>query len=146
MQELLIRGYIYQLLKTKYDLPAAVIFTTLLFTAMHGGAFEAGAVAVINVVTMSLFASAIYEAEGNIFAPIAAHAVWNLLGALVIGGVSLAKDYPHIYEFTSNGSKLLSGSGYKIEASIIVTMLNIILAAIFFIIAKTKTTHKEVSQ
>lgn len=146
MQELLIRGYIYQLLKTKYDLPAAVIFTTLLFTAMHGGAFEAGAVAVINVVTMSLFASAIYEAEGNIFAPIAAHAVWNLLGALVIGGVSLAEDYPHIYEFTSNGSKLLSGSGYKIEASIIVTMLNIILAAIFFIIAKTKTTHKEVSQ
>ena len=52
MQELLVRGYIYQLLKERFNLPAAVIVTTAIFTFMHGGAFEAGVIPVINVVTM----------------------------------------------------------------------------------------------
>ena len=52
MQELLVRGYIYQLLKKRYNLLVAVIVTTALFTFMHGGAFEAGVIPVINVINM----------------------------------------------------------------------------------------------
>lgn len=39
MQELLFKGYMYQLIKTQYNLTSAIVVTTLLFTAMHGGAF-----------------------------------------------------------------------------------------------------------
>ena len=102
MQELLVRGYIYQLLKTKYNLAVAVIITTILFTVMHGGAIEAGVLPVVNVVTMCLFTTALYEAEGTLLAPIMAHAVWNIVGALFLGGVSLADDYPHLLTLTSS--------------------------------------------
>ena len=61
MQELLIRGYLYQLLKIKYNLPLAIVVTTIIFTLLHGGAFEAGLLPVVNVITMCLFMTALYE-------------------------------------------------------------------------------------
>ena len=132
MQELLVRGYIYQLLKDRYGLPAAVIVTTAIFTFMHGGAFEAGVIPVINVVTMCLFTTALYEAEKTLLAPIMAHSVWNIIGAIILGGVSLADDYPSILTMTASGNALLSGGAYLIEASIVVTILNVILMVIFY--------------
>ena len=131
MQEMLVRGYIYQLLKTKYNLPLAIIVTTAMFTFLHGGAFEAGVIPVINVVTMCLFTTALYEAEKTILAPILAHAIWNIVGAIILGGVSLADDYPNLYSMTASGNTLLSGGSYKIEASIVVTILNIGLMIFF---------------
>lgn len=132
MQELLVRGYIYQLLKKQYNIPAAVIVTTAIFTLLHGGAFEAGIIPVINVVAMSLFATALYESEKTILAPIMAHAIWNIIGALILGGVSLADDYPSVLNMTASANKLLSGGEYKMEASIVVTILNLILLGIFY--------------
>lgn len=133
MQELLVRGYIYQLLKTKYNLTAAVIITTILFTVMHGGAIEAGVLPVVNVVTMCLFTTALYESEGTLLAPIMAHAVWNILGSLYLGGVSLADDYPHLLTLSASANTLLSGGNYKIEASIVTTVLNIVLMTFFWV-------------
>ena len=143
MQELLVKGYIYQLLKNKYGLIVAVIFTTILFTVMHGGAIEAGLLPVINVITMCLFTTALYEAEGTIIAPVMAHAVWNVVGALFLGGVSLADDYPHILTLTASTSTVLSGGNYKIEASIITTILNVALMVFFYIryLNKKKVEH-----
>ena len=133
MQELLVRGYIYQLLKVRYNLAAAVIVTTVLFTFMHGGAFEAGVIPVINVVTMCLFTTALYESEKTLLAPIMAHAVWNIVGALVLGGVNLADDYPHLLTMQASNNVFLSGGDYKIEASIITLILNLTLMTVFFI-------------
>ena len=132
MQELLIRGYIYQLLKTKYNLPLAVIVITTLFTFLHGGAFEAGIIPVLNVVTMCLFTTALYESEKTLLAPIAAHALWNVIGAIIIGGVSLADDYPSLYNMIPAGKEILSGGAYKIEGSIVVLIINILLMILFY--------------
>jgi membrane protease YdiL (CAAX protease family) len=133
MQELLVRGYIYQLLRKRYNLFAAVMVTTALFTFMHGGAFEVGVIPVINVITMCLFTTALYESEKTLFAPIMAHAIWNIVGALFLGGVSLADDYPHMLTMQASANTLLSGGNYKIEASIITLILNIVLMTIFYI-------------
>ena len=40
MQEMLVRGYLYQMIKSNYNIVAAVIVSTCLFTFAHGGAFE----------------------------------------------------------------------------------------------------------
>lgn len=133
MQELLIRGYIYQLLKQKYNLSAAVIVTTALFSFMHGGALEAGIIPVINVITMCLFTTALYESERTLIAPIMAHAIWNIIGSLFLGGVSLADDYPHILTMTASSNTVLSGGDYKIEASIVTLILNVVLMIVFYI-------------
>lgn len=122
----------------KYNLTAAVIITTTLFTLLHGGAFEAGLIPVINVVTMCLFTSALYESEKTLLAPVMAHAVWNIVGALFLGGVSLADDYPHVLTLSASSNTLLSGGSYKIEASVVVTALNLVLMILCYIRYKNR--------
>ena len=133
MQELLARGYIYRLLKKEYNILIAAIVSTALFTFMHSGAFEAGLIPVLNVITMSLFMTALYEKTETIAAPILAHAVWNIVGAIILGGVSLADDYPSLFMMSSVGNVLLSGGDYKIEGSVIVFVLNILFGLFFWL-------------
>lgn len=59
MQEMLVRGYLYQMIKRNYNVVAATVVSTILFTFAHGGAFEAGTLPVLNVLTMSLFMTAV---------------------------------------------------------------------------------------
>lgn len=131
MQELLVRGYLYQMIKQKHNLAAAVIVTTILFTALHGGAFEAGIIPVLNVFTMSLLMTAVLEYSGSIIAPTVMHFLWNGIGALVLGGVSLADDYPNLLITTFSGNEILSGGVCKIEGSIIVLFVNVSMIALF---------------
>lgn len=140
MQELLIRGYIYQYLNYAYGVPAAAVVTTLLFTFMHGGAFEAGPVAVLNVITCNLFLTALYEYSGALMAPAVAHTIWNILGGILLGGVSLAEDYPSLYtmiaspnlpEWLTGGSALMEGSG-------ITLVVNLILFAVFLLLEEVR--------
>ena len=141
MQELLIRGYIYQLLKSKYNIPVTIVVTTAIFTLLHGSAFEVGLLPVINVITMCLFTTALYESEKTIIAPTMAHAVWNIIGAIVLGVVSLADDYPRLYTFIPSGNEILSGGNYDIEASVVVLVINIILMLFFYYRYKKKAVN-----
>ena len=97
MQELLTRGYLYQMIKKNHNIIAAVITTTCLFTLMHGGAFEAGILAILNVVTMSLLMTMLIEYYNSLWVPIIVHFIWNFIGGLIFGVVSLVSDYPFIY-------------------------------------------------
>lgn len=132
MQELLVRGYIYQLLKEKYNMTITIIITTMIFTFMHGGAFEAGIIPVLNVITMCLFTTFLYESEKTLLAPIMSHAVWNIVGALFLGGVRLADDYPNLFTMMPSNNTILSGGDRMIEGSIVVLITNVILLLIFY--------------
>lgn len=129
MQELLVRGYLYQLIKANYGIAPAVICMTLLFTLLHGGALEAGLLPVLNVLTASLLMTAVLEYTGSLLAPILTHFVWNGVGGILLGGVSLADDYPSLLHMTTHGSALLSGGDCKIEGSIVVLLTNLVLTA-----------------
>lgn len=131
MQELLIRGYLYQLIKRQYSTVAAAIVTTALFTFLHGGALEAGTVPTFNVVTMSLLMVLILEYTQSLLAPTVMHFLWNCIGGILLGGVSLAEDYPQLCQTEFTGSVLLSGGTPKMEGSIVVLFLNLALIAAF---------------
>lgn len=135
MQEVLVRGYLYQMIKNNYNIVVAVLISTGLFTFAHGGAFEAGILPVLNVITMSLFVTAVLEYTESLVAPIVIHFLWNGVGAIILGGVSLAEDYPHLFNMVISGNSILSGGSCKIEGSIVVLFMNLIL--IFgFVMAK----------
>ena len=137
MQEMLVRGYLYQMIKSNYNILSAIIVSTGWFTFAHAGAFEAGVLPVLNVITMSLFMTAVLEYTGSLIAPIIIHFLWNGIGAIILGGVSLAEDYPHLLNMIISGNPILSGGSCKIEGSIIVLLMNIVMI-IGFIIAKKK--------
>lgn len=140
MQELLVRGYLYQMIKQKHNVVAATIVTTALFTLLHGGAFEAGVIPVLNVLTMSLLMTVTLEYSGSIIAPTIMHFLWNGIGALVLGGVSLADDYPNLLVTTFAGNKIVSGGVCKMEGSIIVLFVNLILILVFVLLKNKKET------
>lgn len=142
MQEYLMRGYIFSLLKVKMNPATAVIFTTILFTAMHGGAFEAGIVAVLNVITMSVFVSLLLLFIESLLAPIIVHFIWNSIGCLLLGGVSLAADYPSLLVTRFNGTDILTGSTAKMEGSIIVLVMNTLLIIGSILLLKRKAQKK----
>jgi len=140
MQELLARGYLYQMIKKNHNTIAAVITTTCLFALMHGGAFEAGILAVLNVITMSLLMTMLMEYYDSLWVPIIVHFIWNFIGGLIFGVVSLASDYPFIYNTVSSGNKIISGGVFKIEGSIIVAVINIVLLFIYGFLLHNKKT------
>ena len=142
MQEMLVRGYLYQMLKSNYNTVAAVIVSTGLFTFAHGGAFEAGILPVLNVITMSLFVTAVLEYTGSLIAPIVIHFLWNGVGAIILGGVSLAEDYPHLFDMTIHGNPILSGGSCKIEGSIIVLFMNLAFLIGFVAAKKRKDRNR----
>lgn len=127
MQEYLVRGYIFQTIKSNHNIIAATIVSTLIFTALHPGAFEVGIVGVLNVLTMSIFASLLLIYTKTLIAPIIVHFIWNAVGCLYLGGVSLADDYPHLWNCTLTGNKLFTGGIARIEGSIVVLIMNFIM-------------------
>ena len=141
MQELLVRGYLYQMLKTNYNVFVATIITTALFTFMHGGAFEAGIIPVMNVLTMSLLMTIVLEYTQSLIAPIMMHFIWNCVGAIILGGVSLADDYPNLFVTEFTGNVLLSGGTPKMEGSIVVLILNIVLILGFAFLLKKRQRY-----
>lgn len=140
MQELLVRGYLYQLLKKNYNMVVSGIITTLVFTLCHGGAFEAGVIPVLNIITMSIFMTLVLEYTKSIIAPIMIHFVWNSIGAIILGGVSLADDYPVLLQTVYNGNRILTGGGCKIEGSIVVLLLNCLFISIFVVLLKNRSS------
>lgn len=142
MQELLVRGYLYQFLKQKSNMLTATIVTTGIFTMLHGGAVEAGIIPVLNVLTMSVFMTVLLEWTTSIWAPIMAHYLWNAVGSLVFNVVLLADDYPHILNAVFVGNDIVSGGVCRLEGSILVLIVNSIfcIMIVFLSVMKTKRT------
>ena len=71
--------------------------------------------------------TAVLEYTESLVAPIVIHFLWNGVGAIILGGVSLAEDYPHLFNRVISGNSILSGDNCKIEGSIVVLFMNLIL-------------------
>lgn len=142
MQELLVRGYLYRLLQRRANTILAAVITTALFLFCHGGALEAGWLPCANIVFMSLFMTAVLEATGSLWAPVLIHFLWNSIGGIILGGVSLAEDYPHLYDITMHGNALFSGGAFKIEGSAVVLVLNALFFAGFAVLAWRRRVRK----
>lgn len=60
------------------------------------------------------------------------------MGAIILGGVSFTDDYPHLLNSVFTGNVILSGGDVKIEGSIIVLAVNVLLIGFFVILMMKK--------
>lgn len=67
-----------------------------------------------------------------------AHFVWNAIGALVLNGVSLAEDYPHLCIAVFAGNDIFSGGQCKLEGSIVVLVVNMFFVTFILYLWKKK--------
>lgn len=125
-QELLVRGYAFDALRESLGIAPATLLTTALFVAFHPGAFESGAVAVLQMAAASLLLTGLRLLSDGLVAPTAAHFAWNAAGGIGLGLVALADDYPHALSFSVGGGAPLSAGSMGIEGSpwtLLVTIL-----------------------
>ncbi|MDR0432068.1 MAG: CPBP family intramembrane metalloprotease [Bifidobacteriaceae bacterium] len=144
VQELLVRGYLFFLLEDRYGVGVATVATTILFVTMHGGAREAGFLAIVNVALTSVLLSLLLVYSGSLLAPIIAHFIWNSIGCLVLGIVPLAEDYPHLLNGILSGDALISGGAYGIEGGGATFLVTLLLTVLVGILARRQNRRRRV--
>lgn len=65
---------------------------------------------------------------------------------MILCGVSLADDYPSLFNMTPSANALLSGGSCKIEGSVVILLLNVVLTLAFAIAARRDTTMRQAAQ
>lgn len=133
-QELLVRGYAFQFMKNKNPF-SAILISTLIFVVLCG---HMNPIALINLAMMSIFLSLICLNEKSLIPVITIRFLWNGMAGILFNGIPLKGAYPQIIQLTFQGNPLLSGGSLHMEASIVITLLNMLLISHFLLVKKTK--------
>lgn len=130
MEEILCRGIVQQLLIKKTSVPVAFGVSAILFTVPHIGNMQGEspvitAVAVINLILISLIFSLVTHRFKSIWAACGLHSVWNYILYSILGLNLSGKDaaVTAVFDMRSVGRNILNGAEYGIEASILTTVV-----------------------
>lgn len=135
-EEAVCRGFCLVSMSRKLPLPAAVIFSSLAFAAIHLGNHGLTPLAFFNLTLFGIFAGVVFLRTGNIWLVSAIHSMWNfaqgnIYGILVSGGFK----GPTLLKTTFDTSKtLINGGDFGLEGGLAVTAALLIgtLIVIFF--------------
>ena len=151
MEEVLCRGIVLQLLKDRTRIPVVVGVSTALFIIPHLDKMtEEGTgiiiFAIINLILISIIFSLLTLRMNSIWAACGLHTIWNftlynILGLNLSGnnGATAA-----VLNMSSEGSNVLNGGSYGIEASAVTTV--VLSAALILFYAVSRYTEKSVEK
>jgi len=128
-EELLFRGYAFQLLVRAAGPFATILPTSVIFGLLHSGNPGANSLGLVNTVAWGiLFGYAVWR-TGTLWLPIGLHFGWNV--ALPLLGSNLSGFTMGVTGYTLewNVGVLWSGGGYGVEGSVLTTG---IVVALFF--------------
>ena len=131
-EELLFRGYPFQKL-WRWRRWFAVLFVSALFAVSHAFNDSVTPLALVNVFLGGVLLSLAYGIYERLWLPIGLHLAWNLMSGPVLG-YSVSGWIPDTSLFTTVGvgSELLSGGGFGIEGSILMTLAELVAIGLLF--------------
>jgi uncharacterized protein len=110
VEELMIRGYVFALIRARWGWKAALAATSLIFGLLHVFNPGAGPISLISVVLAGIFLGGILLVTRSLYAAIAAHLAWNwTMAAALHTAVSGAALPAPNYRITDNGPDWLTG-------------------------------------
>lgn len=143
MEEILCRGIVHQLLIKKTSVPVTIGVSAALFTIPHlsgmsEGSPEIVAVAIANLILISVIFSLLTLRFKSIWAACGLHSIWNYILYSILGLNLSGIDgtVASVFDMTSVGSNILNGGEYGIEASIITTTVLSVSIVIIFIFSR----------
>lgn len=124
MEEAVFRGYPFQALVQGIGVWPAVLSTSALFAAAHGGNPEVNAVALANIFLAGVLLGAAYLRTRSLWFATAVHLGWNwAMSALLDFPVSgLVRDTP-LYSAVETGPDLVTGGPFGPEAGLAATLV-----------------------
>ncbi len=137
-EEIMIRGYILNNLSQSMNKYIALIFSSVLFSAMHLGNANMSLIPFINIVLAGILLGIYYIHKQNLWFPIGMHLTWNYFQGPVLGfEVSGTKTYTLITQ-NIEGNTLITGGEFGFEGSLLATFIMIIaITVIHFQFRKT---------
>ncbi len=123
-QEVTVRGYVLQAIETRFGWWKALLWSSIFFVALHGGALAEGAILpVANLFLAGVVFGLAYIVTRNLWLPIAAHFAWNFLLGPVLGltvtGQSLDGGWQPL---SLSGPALFTGGEFGIEGGLAATL------------------------
>jgi membrane protease YdiL (CAAX protease family) len=132
-EELLFRGYAFQLLIRSVGPFATILPTSVIFGLMHSGNRDVNGLGIVNTVAWGILLGYAVWRTGALWLPIGLHFGWNI--ALPLLGSNLSGFTMGVTGYTLewNVGVLWSGGGYGVEGSLLTTG---IVVALFFALRK----------
>jgi hypothetical protein len=144
VEEIIFRGYLFNLLKRKYNFWIAALIPSFLFTLIHLG----GADSFLNIIQLliagmlvSFMFVMIYRYTKSIWNAGIVHFLWNflLLNGLIVFN---AKDNPEYWiQLNIGNNELFNGGNFGIETSVPAIMVYCITCFILWRLIRQKENH-----
>jgi membrane protease YdiL (CAAX protease family) len=141
-EELVLRGYMLQTAGLQIAGPAAIIGTSLMFSALHR---DFDPVPFINIVLYAVFACFVALHDGSLWRICGIHAGWNYFQGNIFGlPVSGNPEGTSLWNFgPANGSNaLITGGNFGVEASLIGTTVLVVALAVVMVLYRRKAADR----
>jgi len=128
VQEVLGRGYIFELMRRRAGPGWAVLISAASFTLIHAAAFRGNLWPMLNVFLAGVLFSLIRLRTGGLATAIGVHYAWNLLVGPILGLAVSGRDLSDGWRLLQlQGPDWLTGGAFGIEGSMVVTLLTTII-------------------
>lgn len=117
--ELLLRGYLFNLYKKHYGFMFSAIVTTMLFASLDIELFNKPKLYIANILLLNFLLCLILEYTGSVIATVTARFMYTGISCLLFGSLPLSGGYPTVFETAVKGKALITGGEYGFEGSII---------------------------
>lgn len=126
-EEILARGWMFQVIGARYKPWIGVLVTSLFFALLHLGNSGINVFAVLNLFLFALLMTLYVMKDGNIWAACAWHSSWNWVMGNVFGlSVSGTGEKVSLFNLNTTGNELISGGGFGPEGSLVTSIVLII--------------------
>ncbi|MBA4320283.1 MAG: CPBP family intramembrane metalloprotease [Flavobacterium sp.] len=125
-EEVLMRGYVLRNLMYSFNKYIALIFSSFLFSLMHGLNPNMDWFSYLNLFLAGILLGSTYIFTKNLWFPIALHFSWNFFQSLFGFKVS-GQDYYSLIEFKIVNPNIINGGLFGFEGSIFCIVIQLIL-------------------
>jgi len=126
-EEILSRGWMFQVIGSRYKPWLGVLITTVFFTVVHLGNSGVNPVSVINLLLVALLLVLFVMNDGSLWFACAWHSAWNWMLGNVYGlSVSGSGEKISLFDLNTTGNELTSGGGFGPEGSLVTTFVLIV--------------------
>lgn len=134
-EEIIFRGWMFQVIGARYKPWLGVLITTILFSLLHLNNTGANLFSIINLMLVSILLILFVIKDGSIWAACAWHTAWNWTLGNVYGlSVSGKSQKDSILALSTTGNELISGGQFGPEASVIVTVVLLVAISILIVV------------
>lgn len=124
-EELICRGWMLPQLGTKYNVPFAIVVTSLFFMLLHGANSSINLIPLLNLFLFGVFAALFVVYHKDLWGICGMHAAWNWMQGNVLGIEVSGSSVPggSLIKLQATGKTMISGGSFGVEGSLITTLI-----------------------